>query len=496
MGCDYVNMSSNLYQRATRGVVWFGGSRVVIHAISWGISIAVARVLSPSDYGLFGMALLYIGLIEFLNDMGLGAAIVQRKDITDTQLHSLFWFTNAIGICFYGFTLLAAPFMARFFHQPLLTHLLWFIGLNHVVTSVQQVPWNILTRAVNFKARSISEASGNLLSGLLAITLACQGWGVWALAWGFLARSILITFLVCLQTRWRPKAVFSWPALRPLLGFSMTVTVARVFYYANNNSPGLIIAKLIGGQALGYYSMAMRLTSDVGERMLTVINQVAFPVYSEIQDQPDRFRRLFLTSTKMTCALVFPLLGGLALVADDAIPLLLGQKWVPIIMPSVILAGSGLIVTLHSLSGPPVLVKGGAGPGLRFNLLCVAVLFPSFYLGGKLGLLAVCSVWVTIYPILVVYWAVQAKRIIGYRWIEFWLALRPAVLGTIVMVAAVTAVKLSLLPGVHPAMRLSVVIPLGVVAYLAVFLRSFSRPLKELVGMFRPARGFPFKAWE
>lgn len=485
--CATVNPS--LRQRAVRGIWWHGGSRAVTQVVSWTITVAVARMLSPSDYGLLGMALLYIGLIEFLNEMGLGTAIVQCKDITTEQLHSLFWFSNAVGLFFFGLTLTLAPLVAKFFNQPLLTHLLWLVGLIHVITSLQQVPWNLLTRDVDFKRRAVSETSGSLIAGVITVVLAWQGWGVWALAWGLLSRNIITMLMAFLQTGWRPEFMFNWVTLKPLLRFSMTVITGRAVYYAHSNSPVLIIGKWLGDQALGYYTLSVRLTTEISERVLAVINQVSFPVYSRIQDQSERLKQSYLTSVEVVCACVFPLLGGLILVADDAIPLLLGSKWVPMIGPFKFLAVSGWFGTLFSLSGPAALAKSGPRPSLRINLLLLAVLPASFLLGAKQGLVGLCWVWVTVYPALVMFWISRHKRLIGYQWSEFWNALRPAVAGTVVMMMAVVGIRVSFLSGAGLLSSLVVTVVLGTLVYAATFFCFFAGPVGELVAVFMPPKG-------
>jgi O-antigen/teichoic acid export membrane protein len=484
-------MSNSLRHRAVQGFWWHGGSRAVTQGVSWIITLAVARMLTPADYGLMGMALLYIGLIEFLNDMGLGTAIVQCKDISREQLHSLFWFSIAVGLFYFGLTLTLAPLVAMFFHQPALTHLLWFVGLIHVISSLQQVPWNILTRDVDFKRRAIGEASGSLISGVITVVLAWRGWGVWALAWGLLSRNLITMIMVFLQTGWRPELIFNWVSLKPLLRFSLTLISGRLAYFAHSSSPSLIIGKWFGDQALGFYSLSVRLTTEIGERVLAVVNQVSFPVYSRMQGQSQRLKQSYLTSVEVVCACVFPLLGGLILVADDAIPLLLGPKWVPMIGPFKFLAASGWFGALFSLSGPAVLAKSGPRPSLYINMLLLAVLPASFYIGAKHGLAGLCWVWVTLYPVLVLGWIFWHKRIIGYQWSEYWNALRPAVVGTIVMMAAVAGIRVVFLTGIGPLPSLAVTVVLGALVYAAAFFSLLARPFGELVEIVMPSKDTP-----
>jgi teichuronic acid exporter len=295
--------------------------------------------------------------------------------------------------------------------------------------------------------------------------------------------------MVFIQTGWRPELVFNWVTFKPLLRFSTTVISGRAAYFAHSNSPVLIIGKLLGDQALGYYTLSVRLTTELSERVLAVVNQVSLPVYSRIQDQSQRLKQSYLTSVEVVCACVFPMLGGLILVADDAIPLLLGSKWEPMTGPFKLLAASGWFGALFSLSGPPVLAKSGPSPSLRINLLLLAVLPASFVLGAKQGLTGLCWVWVTVYPVSVMYWISRHKRLIGYQWSEYWKALRPAVGGTIVMMAAVAGIRVAFLTGMGSLPSLVVTVVLGALVYAATFVSLFSRPFGELVNIFMPSKG-------
>lgn len=479
-------MSNSLRQKTISGLFWLGGARAVIQVMSWIITVVVARVLSPADYGLYGMALLYIGLVEFLNEMGLGRAIINKKDLSNEQLYSLFWFTNGVGLFFLGVTYLIAPLIAMFFNQPLLTHLLWFIGLIHVISSMQQIPWNLLTRDIDFKRRSISEATSNFLSGMLTIVLAFKGWGVWSLAWGFLTRNVLTMIMVFFQTGWRPKCVFDWGAVKPLLGFSVNVMGGQLLWYANGHSPLLVIGKILGDHALGYYTLAVRLTTDLSDRVMAVVNQVSFPVYSKMQDQGDRLKLSLLASLELVCACIFPFLGGLILVADDIIPLLLGPNWVPMIVPFKILAASGLFSTLDSLLGPPVLAKGGPLPFMHMSVLYLAVLPACYVVGAQFGLERVCLVSVSIYPVLVLVWLLRARDIIDFKWSELWRAVSPAVLGVCIMLPVIAVIKIELLSDWPPVLRLIVTVLLGFLVYGSIFMMTLSRPIGDLIRSIRP----------
>ena len=464
--------NNNLKHLAVTGALWYGGSRVVIQLISWLVTIVVARLISPGDYGLLGMALMYVGLIEFLNELGLGAAIVQFKEIAAEDLDTIFWFGLSTSTVLYLLTLAMAPSVAQFFHQPALVHLLWVTGLSFLISGLRIVPWTLLTRDVDFKRRSIAESFGRLAGAGITLLLAYRSWGVWALALGFLVPNLVMTAQVYLQSSWRPRWRFCRVSLRRCLGFSANVAGARMAWYLEDNADQFIVGKFLGSQALGFYGFAQRFGTELTGRILSILVQVAFPVYSRIQDETERFKKLFLMSTELVCTLLFPLAIGLFLVADDAIPWLLTAKWMPMIIPLKILCWAVIPKTIHALTGPPVLAKGGAALTFRYHVISLIVLSVSYFVGTRFGLPGVCFVLVTIYPLLVLYWISSSRKMIGYEWQELGRALYPSLAGSAMMLAMVLLAKsliINLLPPT-PLFRVSLIMLTGGISYIGVVL--------------------------
>ncbi len=477
-----------LRRQAVSGAFWYGGSRAVIQLISWGVTIAVARVLLPNDYGLLGMALVYVGFVDFLNELGLGAAIIQLQVITAEDLDTIFWFGLSTSTVFYLLTLLLAPWMARFFHQPALTRLLCVTGISFLVSGSRVVPWNMLTRDVDFKHRSISESLGTLAGAITTLVLAYRGCGVWALALGFLMPNAVMTAQVYAQTGWRPRLRFSPASLRRCLTFSMNVAGARVAWYLEDNSDRFMVGKFLGDQALGFYGFAQRFGPEMSGRFLGMAMQVAFPVYARMQDDVERLAKSFLTSTELICAAIFPIPIGLFLVADDALPWLLTAKWLPMILPFKILCWAALLKTVHSVTGPAVLARGAAAVTFRFHVMSLCVLGSSYLIATRFGLVGVCWVWLTVYPILVSYWLARTRSIIGYQWRELGRALRPALIATAVMLGSVSLAQVWLLPRLHvsPPIRIALTVVIGASAYIAPLTLFFFDTLRRGREFVRP----------
>jgi O-antigen/teichoic acid export membrane protein len=413
------------------------------------------------------MALLYVGFVDFVNELGFGAAIVQRSDLNAEDLDSLFWFGFGTSACLYLLTLVVAPAVAGLFNQPDLVPLLRFLGLSLLLTGLRTVPWNLLTRAVDFKRRSLAELLGNVAGAVVTLSLAASGFGVWALAVGTLVPNVVMTAQVFRETRWWPGSRMTFRGIRRNLSFSAAVAASRGVWYLHESSDKFVVGKFLGDHALGLYTLAARLSADLPGRLTQIINQVAFPAYARLQGDPERLARYFLISVRLTSTAVFPVSLGLFLVADDLLPVVLTAKWAGMLVPLRIICLGAVIRTIHSLAAPAVLAKGYSAMNLRYNLACLLILPPSYWVGSRFGLTGVSLVWVTVFPCLAGYWLARARGIIGYRWIELARALGPAVSASAVMVTAVLGLK-SLLGGATTTARLVGCVGFGAVLYLAI----------------------------
>ena len=496
-------VTDSLRQKAVRATLWFGGSRFVIQGINWCVTLATARLLMPSDYGALGIVLLYAGCVDFLNELGLGAALIQRKELAAEDLDTVFWFGISMSTGMYLLTLGLAPFVAQFFKQPLLTKLLPVMGLNFIVSGLRVVPWNMLTRQMDFKRRSIAESFGNLCGGLITYVMARFGFGVWALAAGYMVPNLAITIQVYFQSHWRPRLHFSFVHLKQLLGFSLSVVGSRLTWYLQDSSDTFVIGKCLGTQALGYYGIAMRLGSESTGRFLSIVNQVAFPLYSRMQHDRDKIKNYFLAATELICATIFPILIGIFMVADVAIPWVMTAKWAPVILPLKILCLAGIFKTIGNLPGAAVLANGYAK--LQFYF-CFAqlMIMPACYFAGTFyrglpftfsasisapwyyGLIGVCLVWITIYPVVNVVYIWRTRTIVGYRWEEFFCAIAPGTISTVLMATALL-LQQHFTPTALPSLaRVMISVGLGAVVYAGCLIGLFRQSLLRMIRMFRP----------
>lgn len=453
-------------QQAVRGTLWLGGSRAITQVVTWLITLFVVRLLSPSEYGLFGFATLVTGIADLIAELGLGAAIIQKRDLDSDAFDTIFWMSMVTGTLIYGLTWLSAPGISLFFNQGRLTDVLRLTMLTFVINSARVVPWNLLTKRIDFASRSMAEVAATLSSSGATLVLAYLGFGVWSLVCGSLCRSLVLTVLCILIEPWRPRWRFSTVQLAGIMRFGAAVSSARITWYFNSNADFLIVGKLLGGQVLGLYSLVMQLAVLPADRITSIINQVGFSVYSRLQHEPDRFARYFLETLTLTSLVTFPIMTGLAATADLGVLLLLPPRWHPVAAPLQLMCVVGMVMSVSTLVAPAVLAKGRPDLALRFNLLCLAVMPVGFYAGAMFGLIGVCWAWLLLFPVAAAVWFHMTRTLLSCTWKDLVVTLLPATTSSVLMLGLVLLLRW-LAASLEPQWLLPLLVAIGIVGYVA-----------------------------
>lgn len=469
----------NLKMQAVHGTFWFGISRIAIQLLGWIATIAVARILTPSDYGLLGFATLVSGLAILLNELGLGAAIVQSKDLTEAELETVFWMGLCVSLLVYAVTFISAPWIASFFHEESLALIIRIDFLEFIIGAFRIISWNQLTKRLDFKRRSGVEVIATVCYLITVVFLAFSGAGVWSFIFAGLIRQLVLTVGCQWLVPWWPLGRFEYRCIRRVFSYGVNLSFGRILWYLYSNADFFVVGKLLGKEALGFYTMVWQLCTAPVDKISSVINGVAFPVYTQLQDQPKRLTRYFLKITMLISAVTLPLLAGVFLVADLAIPLLLTAKWQPIVHPIQIMCWVGVIMSLSVLIGPLVNAIGRVDLPWKFNALCLLVMPAGFAVGTRYGLWGVCIAWFVLFPILVAVWYGVTRKLVGYEWKGLFSSLRPAVICTFILLLSELALRWSTV-ALPLLARLITVIISGVAIYLAAFYGLFRSEFVEI----------------
>jgi O-antigen/teichoic acid export membrane protein len=477
---------TNLKQKAVRAAGWLAFAKIFGQGFQFIITITLARLLVPKDYGLIALASLITEFLRNFNELGLGTSVVQMKEVEDRILHSLFWFSLAISTGIYLVSFLLAPVAEWYFRAPGLSTVFRVLALTLIIGSLKTVPAAMMVRAVDFKRISISEAVAFFASGSTSITLAFLGHGVWALVFGALAYDVCNMLLVFFWQPWRPRLSFHRDKVRDMLHFGVTVTGSRLLFNTYQEADNFVVGRVLGPISLGFYSMSFRLARLPVEKISAVVNNIAFPVFSRVQDDLPVLRGYYLKVARLISMLTFPLMVGGIVLAPDLIGVVLTDKWAPSVLAFQILSASAILQSVYTINGHVLTARGRVKKLFRYQVLAVIALPLAFFIGTKKGINGVALGWLCIEPLLMTYMFFMVFREIGVRVGEYLRTLAPAICGAAGMAAMVLAFQRVAAPLIaRPSLRLGAAVACGALGYLAIVLTFFRDAVLGLRSMLR-----------
>lgn len=451
------------------GIAWTGGMRWAAQAASWASTLVVAHLLAPTDYGLVAMALVYLGLAQLVNEFGLGTVIVMRRDLSESQIARLNGLSLLLGAGFVALSAVLAVPVARFFGEPVVRWLIIVSSFTFVTGALQVVPRALLAKDLDFRRLAWTDGAEALLTTCGTLAFAVLGFRFWALVLGPLVGRSASTLLV---TAWRPHRI-AWPrdfaTIAAAVTFGWHVVVARIAWYLYSNADFAVVGRVLGKAPLGGYTFGWQISSIPIERVTALVMGVTGPVFSAVQHDKPALQRYLLSLTEGLAFLTFPAAIGLALVADVFVLALLGDHWLAAIAPLRWLALSAALRSVTPLLPQIIVSTGHARRNMQFTIAATLMMPALFYAGSRWGTAGVALTWVLAYPVCVLpMFLREVLRVTGLTLGAYLRALSPAACATVVMAAAVLAVR-AVSPAAWPVgMRLFVQVLAGAAAYAAV----------------------------
>lgn len=359
------------------GILWNGIQLVVSQSFVFVIRLILAKLLFPEQFGIIGMATVFTNFVQMLNDIGIGAALVQKKDqdLRETHFHTAFWTGIAWSACIYLLmSLVAAPLIASFYNEPLLKSIIPVLSIGILSSPVNLVHQAQLTKKMDFKRIAVINNYSTIFSGALSLILALLGAGVWSLVFNSVASFIIAMPLFFRATGWKPKLVWEKQAFKDVFGFGAYTTGTNIAGYLMNNIDYFLIGKLLNAGALGVYTLAFVLTDNFRGRLMAVMNNVMYPLYGKKQDDPAAIKRYYLKVIEYNSIAIYPVMLFFIIYGGPFVISFFGEKWIGTIEPLKILSGS---VMLHMMvNSNTVLIRGLGKAGLEMKLqLFKAVIF-------------------------------------------------------------------------------------------------------------------------
>ncbi|MBV6521899.1 MAG: Teichuronic acid biosynthesis protein TuaB [Gemmatimonadaceae bacterium] len=447
------------------GIAWIGGVKWLTQALTWGSTIFVARVLDPSDFGLYAFATSYMGIVTLLTEFGIGTTIVTFRDMPDDHVAQVNALALLFGVAGFLVSCLAAPLLSAFYRAPELTLVVIATSSVFVITGVRVVPQAILQRDLRFRDLAINDGVRAIVTSTGAVIFALAGFRYWTLVasevLAALVATILIVRLVRVSFRW-PQ----WRELRDAVTFSQQTIASRVAWYLYQNADFYVAGRMLGQQALGAYNFGWTLASTPIERVTSLAARVTPSILSAVQHDLHEVRRYLVTVTEALAMVAFPLTVGLALVADLLVPLVLGDKWSTAVAPLQILAVAASIRSITPLFPQVLMVTGANHRAMWVNVFGLVVMPVAFIVGARWNTPGIAMAWLLAYPTLVVIpMAIVTFRQVQLDWRAYVRALVPAGSATLVMSITVLAARAALPDTTSRAVSLLVTVASGAAGY-------------------------------
>ena len=386
-----MSKGNNLKEKAVSGMIWTTIQRFAEMGIQFISGIILARLLMPEDYGAIGMLAIFMLVAQTFLDGGFGAALIQKKNPTQEDYSTIFWWNLLMAIVLYLLLFFAAPFIAKFYHMPILKDVLRVQAIVLIISAFSIVQGNQLRKQLNFgKIAKISLVSSSV-SLCLTIWLAYRGYGVWSLVVQGLSLSLISGILFWVTSKWLPRFIFSKESFKSLFSFGAYVFLIHLINEICNNIQGLLIGRIYNASTMGYYSKAKSTEKLASTSISQSLTQITFPLYSEVQDDKQRLIGLIQKLTGVIAYVTFPLMFVLILIAKPVFVLLYSERWMASIPYFQILCIGGIAVCLQSVNLQAINAIGKSrtafGWTLIKRLVALVLLIGGLWLWGVYGLL-------------------------------------------------------------------------------------------------------------
>lgn len=309
--------------------IWRFAERSGAQLVTFVVSIVLARLLMPEDYGTIALVTVFTTIMQVFVDSGLGTALIQKKDADDLDFSSVFYFNFVVCIILYLVMFFAAPLIASFYNMPELTPVVRVISLTIVFSGVKGVQQSYVSRNMLFKRFFYATLGGTIFSAFLGIAMAYAGFGVWAIVAQQLSNTAIDTLILWITVKWRPKLMFSWNRLKGLLSFGWKMLCSALLDTVYGNLRNLLIGKIYSSSDLAFYNQGDKFPKLIVSNINTSIDSVLLPAMSKEQDDKDRVKKMTRRSIMVSCYIMAPLMIGLASCASNVVTIVLTEKWLP-----------------------------------------------------------------------------------------------------------------------------------------------------------------------
>lgn len=453
-----------LKEKTATGLLWGAVNNISMQVLMALIGIALGRLLSPAEYGMTGMLAIFAAIAGSLQESGFIAAITNLKQATHREYNAVFWFSTSVSLLLYALLYLAAPLIARFFHEPELVGLSRLVFASFVVAGIGTAHSAYMFRNMMNREKAIMNMVALLCSGVVGITLAYNGYSYWSLAWQQFTYICLIDVGRLYYVRWLPTLHIDMTPIREMFGFSSKLLITNIINQVNGNLLSLVFGRLYSAKALGNYTQAMKWNAMGYSFVSGTIQQVAQPVLASVNDEEGRQVNVFRKMLRFTAFLSMPAMLGLALVADFIV-VLLGDKWIDSVPLLRLLCVSGAFIPIHTLYQNLFISHGRSNTYMWCTIAQVAAQLGIVMAFSTFGIETMVTAYAAMLILWTGVWQVLARQLIGLRSVDVLKDILPFLLSAAACIAIAYITTCSI---TQPVVLIIVRIAITALLYVAI----------------------------
>ena len=364
-----INKLSQLKQKALSGVFWTAIQQFSTQGVSFLVSIILARILLPEEFGLIAMIAVFIGIGASLMDAGLGSSLIRTKNPTQEEYSTVFFFNLVGSILIYAVIFVSAPLIAHFYSQEILTDIIRWYAVIFVINAFSMIQTTRLTKMMDFKTQMKISLPSIIVGGCVGIFMAYKGYGVWSLVWMSIIQSTANTIQLWVFTKWKPTLVFDKVSFKYHFNYGYKLTISSVLDTIFVNALAIIIGKFFAPAQVGFYQRANSLKQFPVNNISAVLNKVTFPLFAEIKDDDVRLKNVYKKIMQLVIFLIAPTLLLLSVLGEPLFRFLFTEKWLPAVPYFQILCWNGILYPIHAYNLNILKVKGRSDLFLRLEII-------------------------------------------------------------------------------------------------------------------------------
>lgn len=443
--------------------IWRFLERIGAQLVSFIVSIILARILIPEDYGTVALVYVFIAIFDIFVNAGLGSALIQKKDADDTDFSTVFFANICFCIVLYLICFVSAPVISHFYSKPELTPMLRICGIMLIISGVKNVQTAFVSKTMQFKRFFFATLGGTLFSAIVGIVMANRGYGAWALIVQNLTNNAIDTIILWISVKWRPKLLFSVNRLKGLFAFGWKMLATAVINTIYNKLRTLIIGRVYTSEDLAFFNRGNHWPNLIVENANTAFDSVLFPSLSNIQDDIDQVRRMTRRAIKVSSYVIMPLMVGLAACAEPVVSIVLTDKWLPSVHFMRVFCFTYALYPIHTANINAIKAMGRSDIMLKLEIIkkiigIIAVLVTMFI---SVQAMALSLLFISISELFINSW--PNKRLLKYAFGDQIKDLLPQILLAFFMGGSVYCVSFL---GLKDILTLVIQVPLGILVYV------------------------------